>query len=255
MEHRLSSDLAGTDDPSDPACEESRARRDLEGLFHIVTHDLRAPLRAIEAFTRMALERCHGALDPEAADYFGRAENSVKRLGRLIDDVERYAACWRMEPPSETVEGSELVNQALEQLGPWIAQAGATVEIAGPLPEVRVNRVFAVRALVELLGNALKFKPDNEPPRIEIGPWASDGEAGFAIRDRGPGIEPKYADRAFQLFHRLVGSAVEGTGTGLALARLVAERHSGRVWVQTREGGGAEFVITFAHPPEELGSA
>lgn len=254
MEHRPSSDLAGADGHSDPACEESRARRDLEALFHIVTHDLRAPLRAVEAFTRMALERCQDVLDPEAADFFGRAENSVKRLGRLIDDVERYAACWRMESPSETVEGAELVGQALEQLGPWVARAEATVEIAGPLPAVRVNRVFAVRALVELLGNALKFKSENEPPHIEIGAWESDGEAGFAIRDRGPGIEPKYADRAFQLFHRLVGSTVEGTGTGLALAKLVAERHSGRVWVQTREGGGAEFVITFAHSPEDQGS-
>jgi two-component system sensor kinase len=253
MEHRPSSDLARASATPDPEQEGARARRDLDALFHIVTHDLRAPLRAIEAFTRMALERCQDSLDAEASEYFGRADNSVKRLGRLIDDVERYAACWRMEPPSERVSGTELVRQAIEQLGPRLAQTGATIEVLEPLPVLKVNRVFAVRALVELLSNAVKFTRENQPALVEVGAWESDSEAGFAVRDRGPGVEPRYAERAFQLFHRLVGSAVEGTGTGLALVRQVAESHAGRAWVQSREGGGAEFVVTFAQTPEDRG--
>jgi signal transduction histidine kinase len=111
-----------------------------------------------------------------------------------------------------------------------------------------------------LVANALKFTRPNEPPEIEIAPYHANGtapaEVGLVVRDRGSGVAPEHAERIFQLFQRAVGREVEGTGAGLAIVRQVAERHGGRAWVQPREGGGAEFILTFGAPhPNKGGDA
>jgi signal transduction histidine kinase len=111
------------------------------------------------------------------------------------------------------------------------------------------TRTWATHGVYNLITNALKFRRDGEAPEVEIAsyhPTVEDGsEVGIVVRDYGPGVPPEHAERIFQLFQRAVGREVEGTGAGLAIVRQVAERHGGRAWVQAREGGGAEFVLTF----------
>ncbi|MEE9143238.1 MAG: ATP-binding protein, partial [Candidatus Binatia bacterium] len=101
-----------------------------------------------------------------------------------------------------------------------------------------------------LVANALKFTRKGEVPELEIGPYQPNGEDpkvdGIVVRDRGPGLAPEHSERIFQLFQRGVGREIEGTGAGLAIVRQIAERHGGRAWTQPRQGGGSEFIITFA---------
>ena len=146
-----------------------------------------------------------------------------------------------------------VVDAALERLTSVIRSTGAHVSIADNLPELRVDRTWATQAIYNLLSNALKFACQGHAPEVELvayrqatGPRAG---VGIAVRDRGPGVDPRHADRIFELFQRAVGREVEGTGAGLAIVREVALRSGGQVRVQPRDGGGAEFVITFGPAP------
>ena len=116
-------------------------------------------------------------------------------------------------------------------------------------PRLTVNRTWATQGIYNLLVNALKFRRDGQPPDIEVDGYSAPGEErtpiGIVVRDRGPGVSPEHAERIFQLFQRAVGREIEGTGAGLAIVRQVAERHGGRAWVEPREGGGSQFILTF----------
>ena len=154
-----------------------------------------------------------------------------------------------MEDPNAVVNFDEIVQEALARLEARIEQTGASVRIVPGLPTLHANRTYATEAVYNLVSNALKFVGEGEKPEIEIAPYETDektlGEVGFVVRDRGPGVEPKHSERIFEIFQRTVGREVEGTGAGLAIVRQIAERHGGRAWVQPRQGGGSEFIITF----------
>lgn len=230
----------------------SQRTRDLETLLYVTSHDLREPLRSIENFSRMVSDRYADRLDDKGKDFLRRVVRGAQRMDRLMTDLLALSRAQRMELPTEEVEGERLVEEALRRLGDKIKETGATVRVVTPLPRFRANSTWATQGVYNLLTNALKFTRPHESPDIEIAPYhlhgAERAEVGLVVRDRGPGVPPEHAERIFQLFQRAVGREVEGTGAGLAIVRQVAERHGGRAWVQPREGGGAEFMLTFGVP-------
>ncbi len=226
--------------------------RDLETLLYVTSHDLREPLRAIENFSRLVHDRYAECLDDKGKDFLRRVVRGAERMDRLMTDVLALSRIQRMELPSGEVEGASLVQDALRQLEDRIKETSARVQVTDDLPRLRVNRTWATQGISNLIANALKFRRDGEAPDIEIAPYYPDGEqsgeVGLIVRDRGLGVAPEHAERIFQLFQRAVGREVEGTGAGLAIVRQIAERHGGRAWVRPREGGGAEFILTFGTP-------
>jgi signal transduction histidine kinase len=150
-----------------------------------------------------------------------------------------------MEAPTEGINSRKIVNEVLLRLESRIKETKAKVLIEPNLPILYVNITWATQAIYNLVANALKFTRADEPPKIEIGAYNVNNQTGLVVRDRGIGIAPEHAVRIFQLFQRAVGREVDGTGAGLAIVHQVAERHGGRAWVQPREGGGSEFIITF----------
>lgn len=226
--------------------------RDLETLLYVTSHDLREPLRAIENFSRLVHDRYAGSLEEKGRDFLRRVVRGAQRMDRLMTDLLTLSRIQRMELPTEDVEGTSLVEEALRQLEEKIKETGARVRVTNDLPRLRVNRTWATQGISNLIANALKFRRDGEVPDIEIAPYHPKGEesreVGLIVRDRGPGVAPEHAERIFQLFQRAVGREIEGTGAGLAIVRQVAERHGGRAWVQPREGGGSEFILTFSAP-------
>lgn len=225
--------------------------RDLETLLYVVSHDLREPLRSIENFSRLVHDRYAAHLDEKGQDFLRRVVRGVQRMDQLMTDILALSHAQRMEPPAEDVEGESIVREALRQLEDKVKETGATVRVAKDLPRLRGNRTWATQGVYNLIANALKFRRngDGEAPEVEIAtyqPTVKDGAVvGIVVRDRGPGVAPEHAERIFQLFQRAVGREVEGTGAGLAIVRQVAERYGGRAWVQPREGGGSEFIMTF----------
>jgi PAS domain S-box-containing protein len=226
--------------------------KDLETLLHVTSHDLKEPLRAIEGFSQLMLERYANRLDATGVDYLRRVVRATQRLDRLLSDILELSRAQRMKPPMEEVDADVLVKEALSRLDTRMKETGATVQIMAALPRLQVNRMWATQGLYNLLSNAMKFTRDGEAPQIEIAPYqapVSDASvAGIVVKDRGPGVPPRHAKRIFMLFQRAVGRDVDGTGAGLAIVRQVAERHGGQAWVQPRAGGGSEFVITFSRP-------
>lgn len=230
----------------------SRANRDLETLLHVISHDLKEPLRAIENFTQLLWERERDRLDPKGQEFLRRVLRAGERLRRLLGDILQLSRVRKMDPPGEEVHGEVVVREALARLEGRIRETRASVKVGRELPRLLVEKTWATEAVYNLISNALKFTRNGEPPAVEVAPYRPRGSepsgVGIAVLDRGPGVPADQADRIFELFQRGVGREVEGTGAGLAIVREVAEKHGGRAWVRPREGGGSEFVITFAQP-------
>jgi GAF domain-containing protein len=231
--------------------------RDLETLLYVISHDLREPLRAIENFSHLVHDRYVDRLDDKARDFLRRVIQGAQRLNRLLDDILTLSRSQRMEAPAEEVDGESIVLEALKRLEAKIAATKAQIRITKDFNGLRVDSTWATQAVYNLIANALKFTRDGAPPEVEIEPYRPNGPRskinGIAVRDRGPGVAPEHAERIFQLFQRVVGREIEGTGAGLAIVRQIAERHGGSAWVQPREGGGAEFIITFGSADDRKG--
>jgi signal transduction histidine kinase len=225
--------------------------RDLETLLYVTSHDLREPLRAIENFSRIINDRYRDRLDEKGQDFLRRVIQGAQRLNRLLDDILTLSRSQRMGAPSEEVDGAAIVLEALRRLEGKIAATNAQIQVAKHFPGLRVDKTWATQAVYNLVANALKFTRNGEPPDVEIVPYQPEGThsavVGIAVRDRGPGVASEHAERIFQLFQRAVGREVDGTGAGLAIVRQIGERHGGSAWVNPREGGGSEFIITFGH--------
>jgi PAS domain S-box-containing protein len=226
-----------------------RKNRDLETLLYVTSHDLREPLRAIQSFSRLLHERYREVIDEKGLDFLQRVVRGAERMDRLLLDILTLSRVQRMELGVEEVCGQVIVAEALRRLQAQIQEKGARIQVADDLPRLRLNQTWATQGVYNLVANALKFTNPGQPPDIEIGAYRpADGQgggAGFVVRDRGPGIASQHTQRVFELFQRAVGREIEGTGAGLAIVQQVAERHGGRAWVEPREGGGSEFIITF----------
>ena len=231
--------------------------RDLETLLYVTSHDLREPLRAIENFSRIVNERYRDRLDDKGQDFLRRVILGAQRLNRLLDDILILSRSQRMTLPTEEVDVKTIVHEAIKRLEEKIKATKARVHTADGFHGVRVDKTWVTQAVYNLIGNALKFTRDGEAPDIEVLPYQPEPShsdlVGITVRDRGPGVAPEHAERIFQLFQRAVGREVEGTGAGLAIVRQIAERHGGSAWVRPREGGGAEFTITFSHGQDPEG--
>ena len=239
------------------AAEEIRAKKDdLETLLYVTSHDLREPLRAIQSFSRMVVDRYGERLDEKGRDFLRRVVRAGERLDHLLQDVLTLSRIERSTDRSAEVHAQAVVDDVLRQLDVRIRETLGTVTVKGPLPVLRADRRWATQAVYNLVSNALKYTRPGEPPEVEIAAWqepAGQGPAGqgLVVRDRGMGVPPEFAERIFQLFQRAVGREIEGTGAGLAIVKRVAERHGGRAWVQPRAGGGSEFIMTFAATGDE----
>ena len=223
--------------------------RDLTSLLYVISHDLKEPVRAIQSFSMLIKQQEESQLDERNRGFLKRVIDASSRMQALLDDVLILSRAQRTVDASEPVNLAELVKSVLQILAARIEESGASVVIQEPLPVVKGDRRWLIQALQNLVANALKFTPPDEAPNVEIATAneaeLAGAEAGLVVRDRGIGVDPKHAERIFDLFQRAVGRDVEGTGAGLAIVRGIAERHGGGCRVIPREGGGSIFVLTF----------
>ncbi|MRV70390.1 hypothetical protein GJ700_01470 [Duganella sp. FT92W] len=231
------------------------ANRELEAFSYSVSHDLRAPLRAIRGFSEQLQQRYSNVLDERGREHLGRIHRASERMGDLIDDLLHLAQIGRQPLAYEPVDLTELargVAAALQQADP--ARADPFVIAAGMT--VQADRQLIRIALENLMGNAWKFSARNPAARVEVGMYETDGERIVYVRDNGAGFNMDYAHKLFAPFQRLHSVAdFEGTGIGLATVQRVVHRHGGRIWAQAEEGKGACFSFTCAPrqapPPRE----
>lgn len=229
--------------------------RDLETLLYVTSHDLREPLRAITNFSGIVKKRYTEVVDEKGADFLSRIMRGAKRMDRLLEDILVLSRAQRMEEPNQVVSTRKIVDEAMKRLEAPIAERDAQVEIADGLPTVVADKMWATQAVFNLIANAIKFTNNGEPAQVRIEPYHDNVKGhesvGIAVCDRGPGVAAEHTERIFDLFQRAVDRSVDGTGAGLAIARQIAERHGGHVWVEPRDGGGSRFVVTFGAPAQE----
>src|SRR3989475_12482111 len=219
------------------------ANRELETFSYSVAHDLRAPLRHIDGFARMALEKSHG-LDDALIKHLGPAVQAGGGMGRVIDGLLTLSRIGRAGLQRRPVEMTGLVEEARSQLGPEAARPALHWKI-GTLPTVRGDPELLRVVWINLLSNALKYSSRQPRPEIQVGTQtAGDGKAVLFVRDNGVGFDMRYGGKLFNVFQRLHRQDdFEGIGIGLATVRRVIERHGGRVWAESRINEGATFYF------------
>jgi signal transduction histidine kinase len=220
------------------------ANRELEAFSYSVSHDLRAPLRAIDGFSRILLEDWSDQLGEDGRHQLDRVCQASQRMGQLIDDLLSLSRVSRSQMHRETVDLSVLANTVAEELRREEPEHPVQVIIE---PGLRVNGdVNLIRiALENLVGNAWKFTGKKPQPRIEVSALQKEGEAVYFVRDNGAGFDMAYADKLFGAFQRLHDvTEFEGTGIGLATVQRIIHRHGGRVWAEGAVEQGATFYFT-----------
>ena len=224
-----------------------QALREQEAFSYSVSHDLRAPLRAINGFSEILLDSERAVLSEEGKTLLDRIARNASRMGELIDDILEYSRSSRQEMAPREIDLRELVEKVVDELLP--AYPDARVDV-GPLPSVRGDATMLAQVMQNLIGNALKFSARCENPRVEVGMTESDGERAYFVRDNGAGFDMRYSAKLFGMFQRMHHeSQFPGTGVGLAIVKRLIERHGGRIWAEAQPGKGATFHFTLAAPP------
>jgi PAS domain S-box-containing protein len=240
----------------DPAGQElqrqlAESRRDLEAvnaeldaLSYSVSHDLRAPLRAVNGFSRILIRDFGEQFPPEARQYLEMVADGASRLDQLIRDLLAYSRLGRQPMQRQPVDLNCLAKECMHQLRP--EYGGRKVEFSlGDLPEWEADKALMKELLMALLGNAVKFSAARNPARIEVGARTADGELLVHVRDNGIGFDMAYAHKLFGVFQRLHRSdEYPGTGIGLAIAQRIVQRHRGRIWGEAAADQGATFFFT-----------
>jgi PAS domain S-box-containing protein len=220
------------------------ANRELEAFSYSVSHDLRAPLRAIDGFSQAVLEDFGPKLPDEGRRYLQTIRYSAQQMGALIDDLLTFARLNRQEMNKRPIDTGRLVRSTLDELGfPW---PNRSVEVRiGDLPASSGDPVLLKQVWMNLLSNALKYTGKREKAALEIGCMKTDEADTFFVRDNGTGFDMRYANKLFGVFQRLHRvEDYEGTGVGLAIVQRIVHRHGGRVWADAAVDRGATFYFT-----------
>jgi len=223
----------------------ARSNRELEQFAYIASHDLQTPLRTISSFVNLLARRYQGKLGPEADEYISYAVEGAARMRHLIHDVLEYSRVGSQGKAIQPTDCRAVFDQALANLREEIVESGAKIT-SDDLPAIPADYSQAVQLFSNLLGNAIKYRKKEEPPRIHISAEQRENDWLFSVRDNGIGFEQQYADRIFQVFQRLhaVGE-YPGTGIGLAICKKIVERHGGEIWLESAPGEGTTFFFTF----------
>ena len=221
---------------------------ELEAFSYTISHDLRAPLRAISGFAEIVREDCSEDRAEHTRDYLARIAANAERMSRMIDDLLRFSRMARSPLQRSQVKPEQIAAELLRDLAfPEAARAEIRIH---SMPACHGDPALLRQVYANLISNALKYSRDAERPLVEIG--SGTGEGGnpvYFVKDNGAGFDPTYADRLFGVFQRLhKESQFEGNGVGLAITQRIIQRHGGTIWANAVPGQGATFFFTMGGP-------
>jgi signal transduction histidine kinase/CHASE3 domain sensor protein len=219
------------------------ANKDMESFSYSISHDLRAPLRAINGFSKILQEDYAVQLDDEGRRLLNVVGNNAQKMGQLIDDILAFSRAGRNEIEHTTIDMKKLVTGVWEELKPDMAGRDIHLELRD-LPPAGGDAAMMHQVVFNLLSNAVKFTRHNAGARIEVGVQTSEHETIYHVKDNGAGFDMQYADKLFGVFLRLHGmDEFEGTGIGLAIVKRIIAKHGGRVWAEGKVNEGATFYF------------
>lgn len=223
------------------------ANAELESFSYSVSHDLRAPLRAISGFSHMLAEG-YATLSPgEAQHLVNRITTSAERMGLLIEQLLHFSRLSRQPLTKRPIDIVTLVEEVVEELQQQESPRQVQIHLE-ELPDTIGDPILVRQVFTNLLSNAFKFTRNREHPHVEVGHQRQTEEEVYFVRDNGAGFDMRFAGNLFRVFHRLHSAAeYEGTGVGLSLVQRIIQRHGGRIWVEAAVDQGATFYFTIPH--------
>ncbi len=219
-----------------------QTNQELYQFMYSVSHDLQEPLRMITLYTEMIRRRLQ-PLDADTTEYLRYVTTGAERMSALLADLRAYAELTRMEsPPNEQTDAELVLQKVFVNLSAAIEESGAVIA-HDPLPVLPVHSSHLMQLFQNLISNSLKYRR-RESPAIHIGAERAGEHWKFSFADNGAGIPPEYSERVFEIFKRLHGADVPGTGMGLAICRRIVQRYGGRMWLDSAPGLGTTFYFT-----------
>ncbi|HEX3933101.1 MAG TPA: ATP-binding protein [Puia sp.] len=219
------------------------ANKELEAFSYSVSHDLRAPLRAVSGYTMMLKEDYDASFDDEARRITENILANVKMMGRLIDDLLAFSRLGKREVRRQPVDIRGLAEAAVADLSAVSPTEKFRIDVA-PMPACKGDSDLLKQVWMNLIGNAIKYSSKRDDPHIAIGSMEDTAGPIYFVRDNGAGFEMKYVDKLFKVFQRLHShEEFEGTGIGLALVKRIVDKHKGQIWAESSPGNGAVFYF------------
>lgn len=231
----------------------ARSNKDLEQFVYIASHDLQEPLRTISNYTKLLQRRYDDKFDSDAKEFMDFIIDGSTRMQHLIQDILEFSRIDRKEKEIKPADTLRALKKAISNLNAVIEKSQTSLTY-DDLPEVMADESQLVRLFQNLLDNAIKFQ-DGRPPSIHVFAERLNGECLVAVRDKGIGFNPKYAERIFTIFQRLHRDEYAGTGLGLAISRRIVERHGGQIWAESKPGSGSTFYFTLPCNDQDSGEA
>ncbi|MDB6036965.1 MAG: hypothetical protein JWM99_806 [Verrucomicrobiales bacterium] len=223
------------------------ANKELEAFSYSVSHDLRAPLRAIDGFSNLLLKKFFTQMPAEAQRLLNTVVSSAKHMSQLIDDLLSFSRLGRQPLSKRPVNISALVRGVVEELRKEQGDRHIEVKI-GDLPDCIGDHSLLKQVFINLLSNAFKYTRQKEMADVEVGFRRQEGESIYFVKDNGAGFDMQYADKLFGVFQRLHGAdEFEGNGVGLSIVQRIVHRHGGRIWAEAKVGEGATFYFTLSN--------
>jgi signal transduction histidine kinase len=222
----------------------AEANKQLEAFSFSISHDLRAPLRAIDGFSQILLNEHASSLLPEGRRVLELVVKNSKHMAQLIEDLLAFSLLGRQDVVGTDLNMNEMVREVYQDLTTPPGPRPIDFTVA-PIPNAKGDNSMVRQVWMNLIENAIKFSSKVARPMIEVGGRTGEGEIVYFVKDNGAGFDPRFAGKLFQVFQRLHGSSsFNGTGVGLAIVHRIIQKHGGRVWAESQPNQGAQFFFT-----------
>jgi light-regulated signal transduction histidine kinase (bacteriophytochrome) len=220
------------------------ANKELEAFSYSVSHDLRAPLRAIDGFSRILLEDYSEKLDEDGNRVLEVVRKNAQKMGQLIDDLLAFSRLGRKAVDPSPIDMTEMAKSVIAELNASEPPRDTQFKIEN-IPTAQGDHALIRQVFINLLSNATKYSRIKERPLIEVGGATENGNNIYYVKDNGAGFDMQYANKLFGVFQRLHGpEEFEGTGVGLAIVQRIVHRHGGKVWAEGKVNEGATFYFS-----------
>ena len=218
-----------------------RSNKDLEYFAYVASHDLQEPLRSVTSFTQLLEKQYGDKLDEKAHEYIRFAVDGARRMYDLLNGLLEFSRISIKEKLFSKTDMNQIVDYVIKNLSLFIDEKHVDIK-SDKLPVINADMNQMVHLFQNLIVNAIKF--NDSPPEVSITSETGHTHYVFCVKDNGPGIEPQYHERIFQIFQRLNPTKNEGTGIGLAICKRIVERHGGNIWVESKPGKGSAFFFS-----------